>query len=77
MGGYGFWVFCSEEGLQEERTLHRAQSTAQPFVRGSPVVFLILFEGRGRKDAVVCVGEGPDGGIGSRSGGNGAKLITW
>jgi len=70
-------VLCSEKGLHEERTLHRTKSTTQPFARGSATVLLVLLEGRGREHIVVGVGEGPDGGIRSRSGGNCTKLIAW
>jgi hypothetical protein len=70
-------VRVSEKGLQEERALHRAQSTAQPFTRGSVIVFLLWVEGGGREDTVVDVGEGPDGGIRSRSSGKGTELIAW
>ena len=57
--------------------MHRAQSTAQPFARGSVIVHLVLLEDMGREDTVVGVGEGPNGRIRSRSSGNGTKLIAW
>lgn len=67
----------SGKGSQEERALHRAQSTAQPFARGSVIVFLLWVEGGGREDTVVDVGESPDGRIRSRSSSKGTELITW
>jgi len=69
-------VYISEESLYVERALHGAQSTAQPFLRGNAIVLLVLLGGRRSEDAVVGVGEGPDGGVGSRSCGNGTKLIA-
>ena len=65
----------SEEGSHEERVFHGAQSTMQPFSRGSAIVLLLL-EGRRGEDTVVGVGEGPDGRIRSRSSGDGTKLIA-
>jgi len=69
-------IFCSEEGLHPERTLHRAQSTAQPFLGRNTIVPLVLLEGGGREDTVVGVGEGPDVGVRCRIGSNSTKLIA-
>ena len=60
-----------------ERALHGAQSTAQPFSRGSAIVLLPLLGDSGREDTVIGVREGPDGGVGSRSSSNRTKLIAW
>jgi hypothetical protein len=56
--------------------LHGAQPTTQPFTRGGAVGHILWPEGRG-EDAIVEVGEGPNGGFGSRSGGKGAKFVAW
>ena len=66
----------SRRGLHEKRALHCAQSTTQPFLRRGAIILLLLDSGGG-KDAVVGVGECPDGGIGSGSSGNGTKLIAY
>ena len=64
-------------GLDEECVFHGFQSAVYPFTRGNAIILVALLKGRGREDAVIRVGEGPDGGIWSRGGGNGAKLIAW
>jgi len=70
-------MYVSEGSLDMERALHGAQSTTQPFLRWSAIVLLLLLKCRGREDVVVGIRESPDGGVWSRSGGNGTKLIAW
>lgn len=72
----GSFMLVSEEGLYKERTFHGSQPTAQPLSRGNGIALLPRLGGRG-EDGVVGVGEGPDSGIGSSGGGNGAKLVAW
>ena len=64
-------MFSSGGRLHGKRALHGPQPTTQPFTRGGAVGRIL------REDAIVDVGEGPDGGFGSRSGGKSAKFVAW
>jgi hypothetical protein len=69
----GICIVSNEGRLHNERALYRAQPTTHPLFGGDTISPVL----RWTKDTVVDVGEGPDGRIGSRSSGNGTKLVSW
>jgi hypothetical protein len=73
-----FDVYTRLQGhLHGKSGLHRAQPTIHPFARGRAVTQVYLrLDSRGREDAVVGLGEGPDSGIGGRSSSDGTKLVA-
>jgi len=59
-----------------ECVFHGFQSAVHPLTRGNAIILVALLEARGREEAVIRAGEGPDSGVWSRGGGNGTKLIA-
>jgi hypothetical protein len=67
--------FRHREGrLHHERALHGVESTMHPFIGGNTIGLALRLEWR--EDAIVAVGEGPDGGIRSGGGSNGTKFVA-